>query len=553
MTPLKKGSQRIRNPLFPYPLRAEKWFFQGSPVRETKMSYTLWVNNENLQLLLEAAPVAIVTVNHTGHILFVNAKLEDMFGYTRQELIGQTIELLLPPRFHHLHVNYREQYMEQPHMRSMGMNLDLVGYRKNGTEFPIEVGLSFIQTENGTLIQALMTDITVRKQAQEKLEQHVAERTREIERRRQVSDGLSDILRMLNSNYSLEELLDYIVAQASQLLEAKASAIYRLDDDRLVIQTSQGLPQEYVATANVPLGEGAIGEAVLSGQPVVISDLPREGTTASKARRKLLLEHGCHTLLAVPLNIKSETYGGIVLYYTKQRDFSKEQIDLAVTFGDQVALAIENARLRTQVEQAAVAAERSRLARDLHDSVTQTLFSASVIAEVLPRLWKRDIAESERRIEELRQLTRGALAEMRTLLLELRPSTLTEVPLGDLLRQLGEAINGRARVPIILEIEGQATFRPDVQVAFYRIAQEALNNVVKHADAYQVKVKLHCQPEQVTLSVCDDGCGFVLDGISPDRLGLNIMQERADSIGAKLDIISWPNHGTEVSIVWQNN
>src|SRR4030095_5224364 len=113
-------------------------------------------------------------------------------------------------------------------------------------------------------------------------------------------------------------------------------------------------------------------------------------------------------------------------------EFSAEEVALAVTFADQTVLAVENAQLRTQVEQAAVAAERSRLARDLHDSVTQNLFSASLIAEVLPRLWESQHNEGQQRLGELRQLTKGALAEMRTLLLELRPDRLIQVELSEL-------------------------------------------------------------------------------------------------------------------------
>jgi signal transduction histidine kinase len=190
----------------------------------------------------------------------------------------------------------------------------------------------------------------------------------------------------------------------------------------------------------------------------------------------------------VPLKLKDELYGGLMLYYREPRKFSAEEIELAVMFGDQAALAIENARLRVQAERVAVAAERNRIARDLHDSVTQTLFSASLIAEVLPRLVQRQPDESMRRLEELRQLTRGALAEMRTLLLELRPATLMEVSIEELLRQLTEAARGRARIPIELSVNGAAQLPPAVKVAFYYVAQEALNNVTKHARAGRVLV-----------------------------------------------------------------
>jgi signal transduction histidine kinase len=261
------------------------------------------------------------------------------------------------------------------------------------------------------------------------------------------------------------------------------------------------------------------------------------------------------TILAVPLVIKDEIYGGISLHYPEPRPFSPEEIALTVSFAHQAALAIENARLRAQAEQAAAAAERSRLARDLHDAVTQTLFSTSLIAEVLPRLWERNQPEARRRLEELRQLTRGALAEMRTLLLELRPLALTNAPLPDLLRQLAEAINGRARVPISLTISGEGALPPDVKIAFYRIAQEALNNVIKHAGVRQAAVRLHLthangETVAVELGVSDDGPGFNAQAVSPDHFGLAIMRERAEAIGAVLQVESSPGSGTTVMVVW---
>jgi signal transduction histidine kinase len=173
-----------------------------------------------------------------------------------------------------------------------------------------------------------------------------------------------------------------------------------------------------------------------------------------------------------------------------------------------------------------------------------------LIAEVLPRLWERNPEEGQRRLTELRELTRGALAEMRTLLLELRPSALVDAELGDLLRQLAESITGRARVPVTLAMEGQRPLPPDVKVALYRIAQEALNNVAKHAGASQATVSLRCQPKQVELHVSDDGRGFDPEGISPESLGLGIMRERAEAIGAALEIESQIGQGTRVVVLW---
>jgi PAS domain S-box-containing protein len=212
-------------------------------------------------------------------------------------------------------------------------------------------------------------------------------------------------------------------------------------------------------------------------------------------------------------------------------------------------LSAANRRLAEKAAQDAVTAERTRLARDLHDAVTQTLFSTTLIADVLPDLWAMNPEEGRRRLDELRQMTRGALAEMRTLLVELRPNALVEAPLATLLRQLTEAMVSRARIAIQISAEGERKLPADVQVGLYRLAQEALNNVVKHAKATQAVVTLRLG-EAVRLTVADNGAGFDPDIVTADHLGLRIMRERAEAIGAQLSIYSEPGEGTQVSVLW---
>jgi signal transduction histidine kinase len=212
-------------------------------------------------------------------------------------------------------------------------------------------------------------------------------------------------------------------------------------------------------------------------------------------------------------------------------------------------LAIENAQLYEQVKELAVVQERNRLARDLHDAVTQTLFSASLIAQALPATWERDQAEGDKLLEDLRQLNRGALAEMRTLLLELRPAALIETSMADLVRQLAEAIVGREGIPVDLSIEGSCILPPDTHVAFYRIAQEALNNVVKHARANRVTISLHCNAERISLEIADNGKGFDPAAAQESGgFGLPGMAERAEQFGGTLTIHSEPGQGTTVTI-----
>ena len=516
------------------------------------MSAVIDLNNlELLKLLMASAPIAIVLVNAAGEILYANAKLCQMFGYDAAELHGYTIEHLIPDRFRRDHRNHRAVYRANPHVRAMGSGLDLAGRRKDGAEFPIEVGLTYYPVGDDMLVMGSVSDLTRRKQTEEVLERRVEERTREIERRRQVSDGLRDIVTVLNSNRPLEDILNYIAAQACRLLHADASAVCRADDEagHLSVQASFGLEEAAVD------GDGLSPTDTAPGEPSIQAAADQVDISASGARHVKPepldpIDTNYQAVLTIPLSIKDEFYGSLILYYIEPRRFSVEELELANMVGDQTALAIENARLRTQVERTAVAAERSRIARDLHDSVTQTLFSASIIAEVLPRLWQRDTLEAQRRVDELRQLTRGALAEMRTLLLELRPATLIEVELSELLRQLTEAINGRARMPIRLELEGDTPLPPDVKVAFYHIAQEALNNVAKHARATHALVRLERGPNWGRLTVSDNGRGFVIDKVTPEHLGLTIMRERAEAIGARLHIHSQLDHGTAVTIAW---
>jgi len=230
-------------------------------------------------------------------------------------------------------------------------------------------------------------------------------------------------------------------------------------------------------------------------------------------------------------------------------------------FANQASVAIETARHYEQGQALAAIEERQRLARDLHDAVSQTLFSASLSAEVLPRLWERNPTEARHCLEEVYQLNRSALTEMRTLLLELRPEALTEMDLGDLLSQLTETVSNRFRLPVDLATEKLDSLPSDVQIALYRISQEALNNIVKHAVASRAAVYLRSknllisengdeQRKGLELRITDDGQGFDPNHVSPASMGLSIMRERAEAIGADFRVESEIGHGTEMVVVW---
>jgi len=386
------------------------------------------------------------------------------------------------------------------------------------------------------------------------------ERLEESERRREVAEALRDVLAVLNTERPLIEVLTTIVGQACRLLRSHGGVVYGvdLDDGTFHVQATCHMPDEFLTIGPMPIIDSEPNRATLERRPFVIPDIQArldrvdlEQLSAYPGLRSWvnIVRGHFRSSLTVPIVVRDEVYGALSLLYDRSRTFSSEEVNLATTLADQAALAIENARLRVEAQQSAAAAERSRLARDLHDAVTQTLFSASLIADVLPILWERSPEQGLQRLQELRELTRGALAEMRTLLLELRPAALTDTELCELLRHLAESITGRARVPVDLRIEGDCDLPVDVKVALYRIAQESLNNVAKHANATHAAVRLRCDAD-VELEIIDDGIGFDVDAAPPESLGLGIMQERARDIGADLSVVSAAGEGTRIDVTW---
>ncbi len=229
-------------------------------------------------------------------------------------------------------------------------------------------------------------------------------------------------------------------------------------------------------------------------------------------------------------------------------DMAAVQRDLVLHLEERVAertaevasYAAENARLE----------ERNHLSRELHDAVSQTLFSASLMADTLPLVWQQNPQRGLQVLAELRQLNQNALAEMRILLLELRPSALIDKPFGELLQQLSTRVGVHAPLTVKLEIEQDCLLPPEVQTTFYRIAQESLNNISKHAKATLVSVYFEGMPTQAILTISDDGCGFHTNRVLAGHLGLDIMRERAADIGATLEVDAQPEHGTTITLIW---
>jgi two-component system nitrate/nitrite sensor histidine kinase NarX len=422
--------------------------------------------------------------------------------------------------------------------------------------------------------QTREAEFAVQARAYQFLEQRVEERTRELERRQRVAESLRDILAALNSNRSMAAILDAIVIQASRMLGADIVAVYQVGaDDRLTVQASIGLSPDEIAVMSLLVGQSASGQAVMRRRPVVMvtdSDAFRSVLELQKASlapdgRPIIddLAARIKTVLAVPLAIKDEIYGAIGLYSCTPRVFSDEDIALALAFADQAALGIENARLRERAERAAVIEERTRLARDLHDSVTQSLYSLTLFAEAARRTAEAgDTPRAAQLLERLGATALQALKEMRLLVHELRPLALERDGLIGALQQRLDAVEGRAGIQTRLLVEGELDLPAAIESELYHIAQEALNNALKHAAASAVTVRLSICSEgelipqgdagcthTVRLQISDNGCGFDPGGVGEHGgLGLISLRERAAKLGGEVHIRSALGQGTTVEV-----
>ncbi len=380
------------------------------------------------------------------------------------------------------------------------------------------------------------------------LERKVEERTRGERRRADQLKAINDVGRSISTFLKLNELLPYVAESIRETFNYYGIYIFIVDrtTNSLILKTGAGGSNTLqLVGSSVGLSEGIIGSVVETGNALMVGDVTKESKYVFVGELA-----DTKSELAVPIKIGEDVVGVLDVQESEIDAFDELDLFTTQTLADQLAVAIQNARLYEQAQEAATVEERQRLARDLHDAVTQTLFSASLIAEVLPRLWERKPEDGQKRLEELRQLTRGALAEMRMLLLELRPAALMEADLGDLLKQLTEAITAKSRIPIILNIEGERDVPPEVQIMLYRIAQESLNNIVKHSGAKQIDIKLDRDSDQVELQIIDDGIGFDTQNIPSDHLGLRIMRERVEAVNATIKIESQVDHGTKIVVVW---
>ena len=513
-------------------------------------------SEERYRLLFDTNPLPIFVFDVTTYeILAVNRSALRVYGFSLLSFQKMRFTSLIAQPYRHQF----EEWLKQPLQTDQPWECVSEHHTKTGQILTVQLSRRFLRFEGRSACLSLVNDITERRrieherdQAYHSLEQRVIERTHEIERRQQIAESLRDVLKTINSHCTIGEVLTYITKQASTLLGADAvvTCQYMEDNGQCFLQAHHGLESYQLLSGDEPPGWELIHKRMNEQTPIAINS----GKVTAKTGNNLPYQQPFQALLAVPLRIRDMAYGYLILYFLDPLVFSDEEIHLAVTFADQMALALENSHLRQEAEQLATYEERNRLARDLHDAVAQTLWSASLLADVIPSLWRRDQDRAIQRLEQLRQLNRVAHQEMRALLLGLRPKALTETHLDDLIRQLISTTESTGHLQISFSVGGKLDNIPtEVQIAYYRVAQEALNNVIRHADATQILVHLDYGEsilDTVTMKIQDNGRGFDASVITSDHFGTKIMRERAESIKATLLLSSELGSGTVIEMQW---
>jgi signal transduction histidine kinase len=252
--------------------------------------------------------------------------------------------------------------------------------------------------------------------------------------------------------------------------------------------------------------------------------------------------------IGTPVRAKGQLLGLLSIFNPLQQDYTIDDITLLMTIADQVGIFVERARLIQQAEQAAVVEERQRLARELHDSVTQLLYSQVLFAGAgLKVLNQGNLPLIRQHLSRIDQAAQQALKEMRLLVYELRPSDYLEEGLQGALQRRLDAVEKRTGMNARLVVSGDLNLDESTEMALYRIAQEALNNTLKHAGATAVSVEIRSTPGRVEMEIADNGCGFNLqDKAGAGGMGLVTMRERTTALNGSLRILTQPGGGTRV-------
>ncbi len=360
---------------------------------------------------------------------------------------------------------------------------------------------------------------------------------------------LTEVSQRITSILEIDELLRQIVGLVQRTFGYYHIEIGLIEGDELVFQVEGGAMWEEPVLRTKPsrlkIGADSIPAWVAAkGKPYVMPDVSQEPHAVSMQGSRVLSK------LTVPILTKERVIGVLDVESDRLNAFDKTDVDLIASLADQAGIAIENARLYENASKAAVLEERQRLARELHDSVTQSLYGITLYSQAAAcQLAVEHFEEVDKLLDEINRTSQEALAEMRLLIYQLRPPVLEKEGLLSVLQARLTAVEGRAGLKTSLKSDLEIRLPFELEEGLYHIAQEALNNTLKHARARTVNVTLRQNESRVILEVSDDGIGFDVASASEEgKMGLPGMQARAAELGGSLSITSAVGQGTRVRV-----
>ncbi len=485
-------------------------------------------------------------IHELGELRVVEANIAacELFGYRHDELLGRRPDdIILPgsydPDFTNAAVDGRSR-----RTRALGI-------RRDGTTFEMESsGIPFLFRGEPHLL-CVQRDITEQVRGEQLLEERVDARTRELA-------TLLEISRNVASTLDLDALLNVILRETRRVVPYDQASFLLNEGGDLVVAAVAASEAPEEATLEPLIGRRLVPrhrthwDVLFKGTPVVIPDTSldeeparswREVVTSASGDR---LE-GARSWLGAPLVAKGRVLGLLTVTRAGAGSFDTREVEMAAAVAAQAAVAIENARLYEEAQRAAALDERQRLARELHDSVSQALYGIALGANTARMLLERNPEDVGEPVEYVLSLAEAALAEMRALIFELRPEFLENEGLIPAIGRRVEAVMVRHGIEVTWahpDVEPAAPIA--VREAIFRIVQEALHNVVKHARARRVAVRLEVRAGALAFEVSDDGCGFDPSTPSAGHLGLQSMRERAERLGGWLVVSSSPGMGSSV-------
>jgi signal transduction histidine kinase len=367
---------------------------------------------------------------------------------------------------------------------------------------------------------------------------------------RSALESISEAVLAIAAEREVDPVLRRLVAVARELAGARYAALGIPDGQGAFAQfITEGMSDDLIAAMGpLPRTHGLLGAMLESPDSYRTADIrqdPRFRGWWPRAHPTM------RSFLGVPIVARGDVIAAFYLTDCEGADeFSDEDQRLIEMLAAHAAVAIENARLLERSRELNIVEERNRLARELHDAVSQKLFGLVLNAEAASTLLARDPDAAAEQVARLGELAQEALAELRGLIFELRPASLEEEGLAATLRKqvdMLERVHGHA---VELRITGTAKTAGEADGEVLRIAQEALNNALRHADAERIELRLQGRDGRLTLTVADDGVGFDPDapGLRSRRLGLTSMEERARALGGTLAVVSRPGDGTTVTL-----